>query len=145
MKKALIIFGVILAAGAIAGGWIIWNSNKANSENKATGKNQLTTLPTSPAKASPTPSPEISQTGEMFITIATPVEGQAINTATIVVKGRTNPNADVGVNDKDTTANGNGDFSTTIDLSLGENEITAIATNENGDFAEKTVTVSREQ
>jgi len=48
------------------------------------------------------------------------------------------------VNEKELIANGNGDFSTEIELFEGENTIFIVANNNTGDYIEKEITVHLE-
>lgn len=76
------------------------------------------------------------------IDITEPKNGSTTTVANILVKGQTVPNADVIVNEKEFKADTQGNFSTTITLDEGENTIYVAANDENGNFAEKEITVT---
>jgi hypothetical protein len=83
--------------------------------------------------------PDIS---EIPLTVTTPPNGQTVNSPNIVIKGTTVANAEVLINDTNATADENGNFESSLLLSPGENDITIVANDENGNYAEKTISVT---
>ena len=78
---------------------------------------------------------------EISLTISEPLDNEIINTSVVTVKGTTLPNASVFVNDKELKADAKGAFSTSVSLDEGENILSIVANDENGNFVEKELTV----
>lgn len=78
------------------------------------------------------------------LTIDTPSDGQSFKKGdqSILVSGKTNPNADVTINGFWAVVSDDGTYTYTLNLSEGENTVTIIAINEAGNEIEKSVTVS---
>ena len=73
-----------------------------------------------------------------------PVNNSTVNTVSTLVKGKTSPNVEVFINEKEIKADSNGEFSTTVVLEEGENYIIVSANDEQGNYAEKEVMVNLE-
>lgn len=102
---------------------------------------------------SPTPSvteaviPEVTETAEsetLALEISSPQNGATVSNSTITVSGKTAPNIQVFVNEKELIADTGGNFSTTIELFEGENSIFIVANNNVGEYVEKEITVTLE-
>lgn len=76
------------------------------------------------------------------LTVSSPVNGLVSTSPTVIVKGITLPNADVAVNDSDLKADASGAFSVSIKLDEGDNVIVVIANDDQGNVAEKEITVT---
>jgi hypothetical protein len=76
------------------------------------------------------------------LTVTSPVDNSQVQTSTVAVTGKTVPNAEVSVNDKDIKANATGVFSVTISLDEGENPIMVVANDANGNAAEQEITIT---
>ncbi len=76
------------------------------------------------------------------LTVIQPQNGAVVKNAQILVFGKTAPNADVFVNDKDTVADAKGDFSVAFTLEEGENYILVGSTDAKGNFAEQELSVT---
>lgn len=76
------------------------------------------------------------------LTITSPENGAKLTSTNVSVKGKTVPNAEVFVNDAEGTADANGNFSISIGLEEGENQIIINANDEKGNVAEKVLTVT---
>jgi hypothetical protein len=94
------------------------------------------TLPTQPT----TTTKEIS--AGLSLDILQPQEGTTVDNQNLMIKGKTAAEAEVFVNEKQLKADSNGDFFTTITLDEGENNISIVANDEDGNFAEKEITVT---
>lgn len=79
---------------------------------------------------------------QISLNIISPQDGAVVTSASVTASGKTVPKADVIINDIELKANAQGNFSTTIILDEGENTITVVANDENGNFAEKEITVT---
>ncbi|GEM_PF-985176 len=78
------------------------------------------------------------------LTVTSPKDKSKVRSAILTVTGKTAPNADVSVNDKDLVTNRIGYFATTVTLDEGENTIDIIAVDGDGNYAEKELTVTYE-
>lgn len=81
---------------------------------------------------------------EMFLTITSPADGAAVKTNTVTVKGQTAPGAEVWVNEAEAQADAGGNFAVTVSLEEGENLLAVLAVDENGEAAERELTVTVE-
>jgi len=84
----------------------------------------------------------IPRATEITLTITSPSDGATVTSATVTVKGKTAPRAEVFINDVSTVADANGNFSANITLDEGENPIVIFANDADGNVAEKEITVT---
>ena len=94
-----------------------------------------------PPQAIPVPSPEAPQTG-FYLEVTQPADGSIVDVGSVEVRGHTSPGAVVSVNDEITMADTRGIFAVTIILEEGPNIIEIIASNEEGDEARTSLTVT---
>ncbi len=80
----------------------------------------------------------------LTLEIDQPKDKTKVNSSNIIVSGRTSPGADVFINDKELKANHQGKFSTNINLDEGENIITIVASDSQGNYAEKELVITLE-
>lgn len=73
--------------------------------------------------------------------IETPQDKAVVSSKTILIKGKTAPLADVFINEKETKSDSQGNFSFNYSLDEGENELIIAANDNNGNYAEKVLTV----
>lgn len=64
-----------------------------------------------------------------------------VNNRILTIKGITVPNADIFVNQNVLRANVNGDFSTTINLDEGQNNIVIVVNDDSGNYTEQEMTI----
>lgn len=83
-----------------------------------------------------------SYTSGISLQITQPQPNTTVSNPTITVSGKTSPNADVFVNDKELKANATGNFTTTITLDEGENPIIVVANDADGNSAEQQILVT---
>ena len=104
------------------------------------------TIPTSPsvskAPSQPSATNAIVQEQKISLTVTSPSSGTTVYSSSLAVKGKTVPRASVNVNDKETVADGSGNFSATITLDEGENSIMVVAYDADGKSAEQELTVT---
>lgn len=81
---------------------------------------------------------------EVFLEITSPKENDVVSSSLLLVKGKTVVNAEVFVNDKETKADQNGNFSFYINLEEGENNLIIIMNDSKGNYIEKELTVTLE-
>ncbi len=85
-----------------------------------------------------------TQESTLTLEITSPQDGATVSSSTITVTGKTAPNIQVFVNEKELIADTDGNFSTTIELFEGENVIFVVANNNVGDYVERELTVTLE-
>src|SRR5260221_12115750 len=78
----------------------------------------------------------------MAIDSISPSDGQTVTTRSIRLSGKTFPNAEVSINEVDTKADQEGNFSAKINLDDGDNLITIVANDQSGNFVEKEITIT---
>lgn len=78
---------------------------------------------------------------KIFLEISQPQDGATIDDLSVFVKGKTLPRAEVFINEVETKANSQGNFSARITLDEGENLIYVLANDAEGNFLEKEITV----
>ena len=76
------------------------------------------------------------------LAISSPANNITVTSSSLVVRGKTAPKAEVFVNDAETRADANGNFSVTLTLDEGENYILVVANDINGNFSEKELTIT---
>lgn len=76
------------------------------------------------------------------LTVTSPATGSTVNSASVAVKGKTVPNAEVNVNDKMVKADSTGAFSANVALEEGDNTLIVMAVDEDGNSAETEVAVT---
>jgi maltose-binding protein MalE len=84
----------------------------------------------------------VSTSAGVSLTVSEPQDNTITDTPTIDVSGHTNPEAVVSVNDVVTTADANGNFTTTISLNEGPNTIEVVASDQEGNQASVTLIVT---
>jgi hypothetical protein len=85
-----------------------------------------------------------STASEISLVITSPTNGSTVTSASITVSGKTSPNAEVFVNDEETTANASGNFSVNLTLDEGENPIVVSVNDAEGRVAQKELLVTYE-
>jgi len=91
--------------------------------------------------ASPTSGASFSSAG-MVLSVLEPANNAVVANAQILIRGKTAPNAEVFINEKELLADDSGNFSTTLTLDEGENLIIVTANDSGGNMAEKELTVT---
>lgn len=86
-------------------------------------------------------SPSPVQPVALPLDISSPVDGLTVTTPSLTVKGKTAPGAEVFVNEKETAADVQGNFTVAITLEEGDNYIVIMVSNQDGNSAEKELTV----
>lgn len=141
-KIVLISIGVIIIS-ILA--YISFQSAKNVSTSVVQQQAEVTVEPTvEPSGTTVVPSTAQASTLVTGITlsISSPVNNSTVANSSVAVKGKTVANADVFVNDTETKADGNGNFSVTLSLDEGENYILIVANDVNGNYSEKDLTIT---
>lgn len=80
----------------------------------------------------------------LYLELINPPDGSNFNTPNITVSGNTEANAEVFINEKELKADLEGNFSTNLLLEEGDNIIVVTASDDEGNYAEKSLTVTYE-
>ncbi len=138
-KPYLLLIAALVIVALGIGGFAYYRSttNPATAPSYTTPS--ATTSPTQQANPSQPTSPVPN---DITLTITSPQNGAQVSTPTITVSGKTVPNADVSVNDQDLTADAQGNFSTTITLEDGDNNLSITAADSTGQSSEAELTVT---
>lgn len=92
---------------------------------------------------SPTSNTDLGNTNKsFFLTIMDPQDNTIVTSPTISIKGKTLPDAEVFVNDKQLIADKQGDFTVSVELGAGNNEIMIFANDSEGNMADKTLNIT---
>jgi len=76
--------------------------------------------------------------------ITSPSDQSTVTSAFITLRGKTTAQAEVFVNEKETAADPDGNFSVQLELEEGENPIMVVANDANGNVGEKEITLMYE-
>ncbi|MBI3385216.1 hypothetical protein HY030_03435 [Candidatus Gottesmanbacteria bacterium] len=133
-----IIFLIFMGAALM-----FFSQNKKPSQNKAVNT-QLTAVNITTTVTPLIKTPEEKKTGEIFLTISEPVDKATVKSPTIIIKGKTVPNAEISINDQTLPANANGDFSAQVSVEEGDNFFSITANDQNGNSSEKEIMVTYE-
>lgn len=135
MNKTIIAIALLLVIG---GGIFLYTKERRQTSPQGTNKTAY-----QPTSESSSESEESKINQGLTIKILEPREGQRIvANSNFLIKGQTAPNAEVFIADRETKANNQGIFSTNLTLEQGENIITILANDENGNFAEETLRIT---
>lgn len=136
MKKTIIvplILGVILLAFAFKSG-----SNK--SLQQSTSQTDISETATNTSKTAQENSTYLKS---LDLVIDEPLSGTEVQKDSISIKGRVNPKAHVIVNEADVTLGVNGEFDQQVTLDEGENYISIVAYDDEGNAAERELLIIR--
>ena len=86
----------------------------------------------------------LPETEEIFLDITSPKEKDTVTSSLLTIKGTTVAGAEVFINDKETKADKNGNFSINVPLEEGENILLVIMNDDLGNYIEKQLTVTLE-
>lgn len=131
---ALLAIIVLLALGI---GLLVFTTNR----NAPVITQQTGETPVSPT-VTPEPTKPVTLVNQIFLEVTSPLDKSVVATASVVLKGKTVPKAEVSVNDQTLTVDNQGNFSTTINLEEGDNYILVSANDENGQYSEKEILVT---
>jgi len=138
-KNFLMLFLILLVIIGVS--LIFVNFNKKDGVNQLNKITQIipqkNILPTGNVNQ---PEREVANQG-LTLEIISPKNKETVASSLITISGKTSPNAEVFVNEKQTKANAAGDFSLSYEVLEGENEIYVTANDEEGNYAEKMITV----
>lgn len=136
MKKTIIvplILGVILLAFVVKSG----NNKSSQQYTSQTDANQTAT---NAQKIVPDTS---SSSKSLDLVINEPISGTEVQKSSITIKGQVNPKAHLIVNETDVTLGANGEFAQQVTLDEGENYISVVAYDDEGNATERELLIIR--
>ncbi len=83
-----------------------------------------------------------SKSSELTLSVTSPADRATVTSASLTVRGKTAPSAEVFVNDAETKADAAGNFSVRITLDEGENAVIVLVNDAEGRVAEKDLTIT---
>jgi len=139
MMVIISIFVLLMIALGI-GGFFVFNKRLAESkQNKESG--ETSTEMTIQAGILESKEKMSAVENSLQLQIISPSDGSTVTSSVITLRGKTIPGAEVFVNDKELTADANGDFSVELTLDEGGNPIMAVANDQDGNVGEAEITV----
>lgn len=117
--------------------------NVSEVDNTIQNGNRITPNVTTTSSPSPSTVASVQRVDEINLTISSPESGITVDTNTVTVSGSTEPSASVAINDGEVTASKDGSFKTSVSLDEGENYISVVAYNNQGNVAERELLVTR--
>lgn len=94
--------------------------------------------PTPTPVPSPTPTPTVKNEIKLVVDNK---DGSIVKTNKVIIKGATIPKAEVFINDLELVADALGNFTGTVTLEEGDNPISIVAVDENGNYSEEEITI----
>lgn len=85
--------------------------------------------------------PEPTVEEGLYLEIDNPIDGTTVNSQTVNIIGKTEANAEVFINDSELKSDTVGNFSYNSTLEEGDNVIVITVSDDEGNFAEKTITI----
>jgi len=139
-KLVFIALGIIILAAVFRK---TSNSTIQKNLNLTPTQTQVSETPT-PSNRDQTLLSRVPTVTQITLTVTDPKNQEVVSSSPVVVKGKTVADAQVFVNDAETKADSGGYFSVSLPIDEGENEIVIVANNDNGEYAEQTITVALE-
>jgi hypothetical protein len=109
--------------------------------NYGTTSSTQTTIPNVTSTQAPLETGDINS-NKISLTVVSPVNGATLNSTSVTLTGKTSPGADVFVNDQQTKADANGNFSFKLTLDEGQNGLVVTANDADGNVAEQDISVN---
>ena len=143
MKKTLIVAGILVAGLAVVVVIAAVTSRNGLIQEVATVTPAQPGVTSAPIEnISPVPTAAAVMANQIELSVESPIDGAKVTASPVVVKGKTVPGADVAVNEVDIKADSAGNFSAKVGLDEGENVISIVANDNQGNVTEKEVTVT---
>lgn len=138
MKKVAgyIVFGILVIGVIIL---VRMYVPKGNQNAGTSTVNQAPAPSSTPVVAS---GDENVASNKISLVVNSPQDGATLNSTQVVVKGKTAPNADVFVNDQAGQADANGNFSISVTLDEGQNQIAVSANDADGNATQQNLSVT---
>lgn len=145
MRKIWPLLGVLTVLGLAGVGIIVTRlqqqPRQATTTGEAAADTETTVLPSSGPNAQTPASPPASAP-LLTLTLTSPKANATVTSSSLTVKGKTSPKAEIFVNEAETVADANGNFSVTVELEEGENYLLVAVTDADGNYKEQELTVT---
>lgn len=142
--KTLIPVALLLIVVLAGGAYLLKNKSNVNPvgapENTSTNNSYYGSSSTTGSSQSGAAG--TSASSGISLTISSPANGASVTVATVTVRGKTAPGADVSINDVEVKADSSGNFSGAVALDEGENFIAITAVDSDGNSADQELTVT---
>lgn len=149
MNRAYLVVIAVMILG-ILGAVLVVRTKGTKSISKTPTPTQEETEPTTPeatvSAAKKQPSPTVKPLTDIAVPldVISPKDKSIATQSAIFVKGTTKANAEVIINDLETSADSKGNFSGKLTLDEGDNPIVVVAIDEDGNSSEKEIMVTYE-
>lgn len=143
IKKILVpaIFIIVLLAILSVFGKGVIAPRRGEIEESSGGNAPTSTISPSAVESTDTSGDDSSS---LTLELYEPADGETVSSSTLKVSGKTAPNVQVFVNEKELVADGNGNFSTDIEIYEGENSVFIMVNNNLGEYVEREIVVNLE-
>lgn len=145
MKKIWPLLLVLTVVGLVGVGIIVTRlqqqPRQATTTPEVPADTETTVLPSSGPNAQ-TPSSPPASAPLLTLTLTSPKANTTVTSSSLTVKGKTSPKAEIFVNEAETVADTNGNFSVTVALEEGENYLLVAVTDADGNYKEQELTVT---
>ncbi len=150
MNKNVLLITVVAIIAVAVGGFALVKSQKAS---QTPGQKEMMTGATPATDESPlVPSGQpagksnttamLTKIEQITLTVSSPLNNSTVTSSKVTVKGKTLAKAEVYANEAEGVADGSGNFSLSVTLDDGDNEILVTAVDADGNVAETVVAVS---
>jgi hypothetical protein len=141
MKKAFLLLLLLIAVGLV--GYLVFpKSGELTGTVKKVANNILPTGMTDESQAGQSASTGSTEISEgLTLAITAPTDKSTVDNQALQVIGKTSPNSEVFINDQEGKADSTGNFFINVSLDEGENVLTVVVNDQDGNYAEKELTV----
>lgn len=139
MEKIVVISIVLLI---LVGALFFYKKNQSQKSGSMNQINQVQVAVSQVPNPGQSTASGVALPQEVQLIVNAPTDGQTVTTSNITVSGKTVPNAEVSLNEKDLRADAAGNFSTSVTLDEGENVISISTYDQDGNYADKDITVT---
>ncbi len=149
MNRAYLVVIAVLIVGIVCA-VVVVRMKVATRVSKVPKPTQVVSQPTtsetsvSPGKKQPSPTSKPLVDIPIALDISQPLDKSTATQSALLVKGTTKPNAEVIINDLETTADSKGNFSGKLTLDEGDNPIVVVVIDSDGNSNEKEIVVTYE-
>ena len=143
MKHKAIVIGIFVVLLVVVAGIRYFANQSLVTPGSLMTLTEKSTAPADDSSVPPTGTPGLTTpAAKITLTITSPANGATVTSSSVKVQGKTLPNAEVFVNEKETKADKNGNFSVTMTLDEGENYMIVVANDELGNVAETELAIT---
>ncbi len=141
-NKSLFLIVLVCIVGIVAVLWLRARGTKSPVLEVSTSGTPVPTVQTSIGTSSEATREIPSVVKTLPLVVNSPVDGATVTSASLSVRGKTAPLAEVFINDVETRADASGNFTAQITLDEGENTVVVMVNDADGNVVEKELTVT---